>query len=98
MMSDKCCEDCGDECRRRTRCPACGILVCRWCYHHIHGMEELRGNLRERAQPVPGVREPVGPADPVAGKPPAAGLSGMPESLPRATTGGDAADLPGRGE
>lgn len=30
------CEDCGEDCKRRTRCPRCGKLVCRWCYHHIH--------------------------------------------------------------
>ncbi len=33
------CEDCGDDCGRRTRCPYCGLLICRWCYHHIHGRE-----------------------------------------------------------
>lgn len=32
------CEDCSDECEtRRTRCPHCKKLVCRWCYHHTHG-------------------------------------------------------------
>lgn len=33
------CQDCGDDCQRRTRCPNCGQLVCRWCYHHIHNLE-----------------------------------------------------------
>jgi hypothetical protein len=97
-MSDKCCEDCGDECRRRTRCPACDLLVCRWCYHHVHGREELRGNLRERAYRVPGVRKSLGTTDPVAGKSPAPGLPGVPVTLPRPAPGGNAADLPGRGE
>lgn len=32
------CEDCDGTCQRRTRCKRCGLLVCRWCYHHIHGM------------------------------------------------------------
>lgn len=36
-MSDKCCEDCGDEVEgRRVRCPNCGQLLCSWCYHHSH--------------------------------------------------------------
>lgn len=30
------CEDCGDETKRRTKCPKCGLMVCRWCYHHLH--------------------------------------------------------------
>lgn len=33
------CEDCGDDCQRRTRCPNCNNLVCRWCYHHTHRLE-----------------------------------------------------------
>lgn len=37
------CEDCGDECKRRTRCKGCGLLVCRWCKHHIHNTEVQRG-------------------------------------------------------
>jgi len=35
----KACEDCGDEVQRRTRCPNCKKLVCRWCYHHAHRLE-----------------------------------------------------------
>jgi hypothetical protein len=97
-MSSKYCEDCGDECRRRTRCLNCGMLVCRHCYHHWHGEVLKRGDLRERAQSVPGVREPLGPADPVAGESAATGLSGVPVALPGEAPGGDAADLPGRGE
>lgn len=34
------CEDCGDDCQRRTRCPNCNKLVCRWCYHHTHNLED----------------------------------------------------------
>jgi hypothetical protein len=30
------CEDCGDECARRTKCPLCGLLVCPWCRGHVH--------------------------------------------------------------
>lgn len=30
------CEDCGDAVTRRSRCRCCGIMVCRWCYHHVH--------------------------------------------------------------
>jgi hypothetical protein len=33
------CEDCGEECRRRTRCHHCGQLVCPWCWHHVHGCQ-----------------------------------------------------------
>lgn len=32
------CEDCGDECKRRKKCPHCGYLVCVWCWHHIHSL------------------------------------------------------------
>ena len=35
------CEDCGDEARRRTRCPNCGKLICGWCYNHVHNRQEL---------------------------------------------------------
>lgn len=31
------CEDCGDEAKRRTRCPRCRKLVCSWCWGHVHG-------------------------------------------------------------
>src|SRR5579872_595242 len=30
------CDDCGDECVRRKRCPRCRMLVCPWCRNHIH--------------------------------------------------------------
>ena len=35
------CEDCGDYVPRRTRCADCGFLICRWCYHHAHGVDEF---------------------------------------------------------
>lgn len=97
-MPGRCCEDCNAITYRRTRCRACGKLVCRWCYNHVHGPEVTSGDLRERAQSVPGVREPLGPADPVAGVTSAPGLPGMPEPLPRPATGGHAAGIPGRRE
>lgn len=39
------CEDCGDEMlqgQRRIRCPNCKLLVCPWCYHHIHADEKVQ--------------------------------------------------------
>lgn len=30
------CEDCGEPCKRRTRCPRCKYLLCNWCYSHVH--------------------------------------------------------------
>lgn len=35
------CEDCGEECKRRTRCKHCGRLVCGYCRHHFHGMPHI---------------------------------------------------------
>lgn len=32
------CEDCGEDCKRRTRCPNCKLLVCSWCWHHSHNL------------------------------------------------------------
>jgi hypothetical protein len=33
------CEDCGDEVAgRRLRCKHCGLLLCRWCAWHTHGI------------------------------------------------------------
>jgi hypothetical protein len=32
------CEDCGEEVKRRTRCKLCGLLICAWCRHHVHGL------------------------------------------------------------
>ncbi len=31
------CEDCKSDSPRRMRCPHCKLLVCLWCYHHVHG-------------------------------------------------------------
>lgn len=34
------CEDCGDEeVKRRTRCHHCDLMVCPWCWHHVHRCE-----------------------------------------------------------
>lgn len=35
------CEDknCGDEAQRRVLCYHCGLYVCPWCFHHVHGCE-----------------------------------------------------------
>jgi hypothetical protein len=35
------CDDCHEEVprgERRSRCKACGRLVCAWCDHHVHGL------------------------------------------------------------
>jgi hypothetical protein len=50
------CEDCGDDCQRRTRCPHCGQLVCGWCYSHVHGPQlELQAFFdgKEKEQNAP---------------------------------------------
>ena len=41
------CEDCGDDCVRRTRCKKCKLLICRWCYHHTHNLEMLSKVTKE---------------------------------------------------
>ena len=33
------CEDCSDDCKRRICCFHCGLLVCPWCWHHVHRCE-----------------------------------------------------------
>lgn len=33
------CEDCGEKVRRRIRCFHCGLLVCSWCWGHVHRCE-----------------------------------------------------------
>jgi len=39
------CEDCGEESGgRRRRCKRCGLLVCGWCYHHVHSLPLVGGN------------------------------------------------------
>lgn len=31
------CEDCGDDpVIRRRRCHHCGMMVCVWCFYHVH--------------------------------------------------------------
>lgn len=42
------CEDCGDrEASRRRRCPRCKLLVCGWCFNHVHSIP--LGNLSTNA-------------------------------------------------
>jgi ERCC4-type nuclease len=37
------CEDCGDrDASRRRRCKACGLLVCGWCFNHVHAINHSR--------------------------------------------------------
>lgn len=32
------CEDCGeDPYGRRIQCVHCGLYICGWCWHHVHG-------------------------------------------------------------
>jgi hypothetical protein len=49
------CEDCGDDCERRTRCVHCKLLVCRWCFHHVHSCEpnHSRAECRDIAKAEP---------------------------------------------
>ena len=42
------CEDCGEECRRRTRCKRCGKLVCCHCLHHTHKFAEFLDRTQKR--------------------------------------------------
>ena len=37
-MEIKTCEDCGEATVRRTRCKRCNLLVCRWCFNHVHAL------------------------------------------------------------
>jgi hypothetical protein len=56
-MSERYCEDCGDEMlpgTRRVRCKNCGELVCGWCHHHIH----LLGQLIDQAAKVSAATPP----------------------------------------
>jgi len=33
------CEDCGErDASRRRRCKRCDLLVCGWCFHHVHSI------------------------------------------------------------
>jgi hypothetical protein len=41
MDETRYCQDpeCGEEIpkgQRRFRCPRCGLLVCGWCWNHVH--------------------------------------------------------------
>ncbi len=33
------CQDCYDDCKRRIKCPRCKLLVCPWCWHHVHASQ-----------------------------------------------------------
>ena len=46
------CQDCGDGCQRRRRCPHCGLLVCGWCFNHVHGPQLEMREAVEKAAPV----------------------------------------------
>lgn len=37
------CEDCGEEVKRRFKCPKCLKLICSWCWNHIHAIQEAKG-------------------------------------------------------
>ncbi|MGA9862104.1 MAG: hypothetical protein WA383_02330 [Terriglobales bacterium] len=39
------CENCGDEVKRRIRCQNCGLLICSWCYNHVHAVVTLRSEI-----------------------------------------------------
>ena len=58
-MPEHDCEDCGDVAEgRRLRCFHCGLLVCGWCWHHVHRCEpghtrsECRNLARYLARPA----------------------------------------------
>jgi hypothetical protein len=41
------CMECGEDMpkgKRRIPCKHCGMLVCGWCYNHIHGLVVRREN------------------------------------------------------
>lgn len=56
MHRDRVCEDCGDDvAKRRIRCPKCKLLVCIWCFHHVHKLaisiaEEEARQLRAKLE------------------------------------------------
>lgn len=52
------CEECGEEIakgNRRRRCIDCGKLVCPWCMHHIHELNQAirRGTFKLGSQVQP---------------------------------------------
>lgn len=45
------CEDCGEEVPyRRLRCRRCRLLVCSWCYGHIHALEIAKDEVRAKQE------------------------------------------------
>jgi hypothetical protein len=60
----KSCEDCGDECKRRITCCHCKLLVCPWCWNHVHCCgpshtpAECRDRPAKKAVPAPEVTKP----------------------------------------
>lgn len=51
------CEDkkCEEEVRRRVLCYHCGLYVCRWCWHHVHGCEP--GHRKEDCRSLKAYRQ-----------------------------------------
>lgn len=46
------CEDCGDTIplnEHRTRCAACGALLCGWCIGHVHGLAHSEARKKQKA-------------------------------------------------
>jgi hypothetical protein len=57
------CEDCGEKSSYRRHCHHCGLLVCGWCWNHIHACEphhakkdcldlKTKASLRENLEKV----------------------------------------------
>jgi hypothetical protein len=45
------CEDCGEETKRRFRCPRCKMLICGWCWNHVHSFSKNEADAVERHKP-----------------------------------------------
>ena len=60
------CEECGEECKRRTRCKSCGEMRCGYCLHHFHNRVAHTGTLAQSVEQPAFTRHVVGstPAGP----------------------------------